>query len=187
MSTTAELLIRAQEALDERIAKARAGGMAVTAKGEKLFTVTNGAKSAYTVDFRSIATGVCSCEDFAARGKVLHACKHSAAVVLTQWPDACDRWETKIQALAEESVRALPTDPEPEPKQEPAASAPDPEPTSVFVTVDEALVAAAIEAAMPIVMEVVMEALASQATEIMRKTIATLLAARAATGMEVQK
>ena len=170
MSTTQELLTKAKGALDERIAKARAGGVKITVKADKVFVVTNGSGHAYEVSFLQAPTGVCACEDFMARGKYLHACKHTAVVVLTQWPDNFDRWEARIRAMAEESVRALPADPEPSPVPE---TAPAPVAiTTAPAAMTQELVTAVIEAAMPLLMALVMDALAASVSNIVQQTSA---------------
>ncbi len=170
MSTTQELLAKAKGALDERIAKARAGGVKLTVKADKVFVVTNGSGHAYEVSFLQAPTGICACEDFMARGKYLHACKHTAVAVLTQWPDNFDRWEAKVRSMAEESVRALPADPEPPPAPE---TAPAPAAiTTVPAAMTQALVTAVIEAAMPLLMALVMDALAASVRTIVQQTVA---------------
>ncbi len=170
MSTTQELLAKAKGALDERIAKARAGGVKLTVKADKVFVVTNGSGHAYEVSFLQAPTGICACEDFMARGKYLHACKHTAVAVLTQWPDNFDRWEAKVRSMAEESVRALPADPEPPPAPE---TAPAPAAiTTVPAAMTQALVTAVIEAAMPLLMALVMDALAASVRAIVQQTVA---------------
>jgi len=172
MSTTQELLAKAKAALDERIAKARAGGVKLTVKADKVFVVTNGSGHAYEVSFLQAPTGVCACEDFMARGKYLHACKHTAVAVLTQWPDNFDRWEAKVRSMAEASVRALPADPEPPPVPE---TAPTPEPAAITTApaaMTQELVTAVIEAAMPLLMALVMDALAASVSTIVQQTVA---------------
>ena len=55
-------------------------------------------------------TGVCSCRDFqATKGP---ACKHTAMVVLAEWPNSLSRWKAKVRTLCA-------PEPEPAPQPEP--------------------------------------------------------------------
>ena len=189
--STEELLVRGMTALDERIAKARAGGFKVVAKAEKLFAVTNGEGGAYEADFSGTNTGVCDCPDFKTRGRYLHACKHTAATVLDQWPNAFERWEVKVRALARASIAQLPAETEvdsaPAPSMQPAIPAPDPglseaqdgatgaggmaTPPSAAapMTVDEQFVTTVVQATLPLVLARMLAAIEEAAPEITRQ------------------
>jgi hypothetical protein len=200
--STEELLVRGMTALDERMTKARAGGFKVVAKAEKLFVVTNGDGGAYEADFSGTNTGVCNCPDFKTRGRYLHACKHTAATVLDQWPNAFDRWEVKVRALARASIVELPAEPEPEPipatSAQPADLAPSrnlpaltarpgsqgqddvaeagrmttPLSAAATMTVGEQLVAAVVQATLPLMLARVLTAIEEAAPEITRQVLA---------------
>lgn len=192
--STEELLIRGMTALDERIAKARAGGFKVVAKAEKRFMVTNGEGGAYEADFSGTNTGVCDCPDFTSRGRYLHACKHTAAAVLDQWPNAFERWEVKVRALARASIAQMPDEPEPEPaatpSTQPAVLAPDPilgrgqegiaetgrtatlPSAAAPATVGEQLVTAVVQATLPLMLARVLTAIEEAAPEITRQVLA---------------
>jgi hypothetical protein len=192
--STEELLVRGMTALDERIAKARAGGFQVVVKTEKRFVVTNGEGGAYEADFSGINTGVCTCPDFKTRGRYLHACKHTAAIVLDQWPNAFERWEVKVRALARASIAQLPAETEVEPASapsaQPAVPAPDPGLSEVQdgvagtggtatppsaaapTTVDEQLVTAVVQATLPLVLARVLAVIEEGASEITRQVLA---------------
>jgi len=205
-----ELLVRGMTALDERIAKARAGGFQVVVKTEKRFAVTNGEGGAYEADFSGINTGVCTCPDFKTRGRYLHACKHTAATVLDQWPNAFDRWEVKVRALARASIAQLPAEtevePAPAPSAQPAVPAPDPGLSEVQdgvagtdgtatppsaaapTTVDEQLVTAVVQATLPLVLARVLAAVEEGASEITRQVLAdATCAALPGAGQEVSQ
>jgi len=166
--TKKERIARAPAAITERIERARSQPPRVTEKADKVFAVANGNGEDYEVSFAATSTGACTCEDFTTRGKLLAMCKHTAAVVLAQWPDNFERWETKIRELSAAAIAALPDDPEPELASAPPAPA----------TVDAALVAAVVAAALPIVLEIMMDALAANAEAIAVKTAAILRAAQ---------
>jgi hypothetical protein len=174
--STEELLVRGMTALDERIAKARAGGFQVVAKAEKRFVVTNGEGSAYEADFSGTNTGVCNCPDFKTRGRYLHACKHTAATVLDQWPAAFDRWEVKVRALARASIAQLPAETEPEPAPttsvQPPAGTPTPSAAAEPPTAHEQLVMAVVQATLPLVLARVLAAIEEAAPEITRQVLA---------------
>ena len=190
--STEELLIRGMTALDERIAKARAGGFKVVAKTEKRFVVTNGEGGAYEADFSGTNTGVCDCPDFTGRGRCLHACKHTAAAVLDQWPNAFERWEVKVRALARASIAQMPDEPEPAATLgiQPAVLAPDPilgrgqngiaengrtatlPPAAAPATVGEQLVTAVVQATLPLMLARVLTAIEEAAPEITRQVLA---------------
>ena len=190
--STEELLIRGMTALDERIAKARAGGFKVVAKAEKRFVVTNGEGGAYEADFSGTNTGVCDCPDFTGRGRYLHACKHTAAAVLDQWPNAFERWEVKVRALARASIAQMPDEPEPAATLgiQPAALAPDPilgrgqdgvaetdraatlPSAAAPATVGEQLVTAVVQATLPLMLARVLTAIEEAAPEITRQVLA---------------
>lgn len=161
--TKQERIARAPAAIAERIERARQAPPRVTAKTLSVFAVANGDGNAYEVSFAQTPTGVCTCEDFTTRGALLAMCKHTAAVVLAQWPDNFDRWETRVREASAAALAALPDDPEPEP-----AAAP----------LDAALVAAVITAALPVVMEALLDALAASVEAITAKTAAALAAAQ---------
>lgn len=190
--STEELLIRGMTALDERIAKARAGGFKVVAKAEKRFVVTNGEGGAYEADFSGTNTGVCDCPDFTGRGRYLHACKHTAAAVLDQWPNAFERWEVKVRALARASIAQIPDEPEPAATLgiQPAVLAPDPilgrgqdgvaeagrmatlPSAAAPATVGEQLVTAVVQATLPLILARVLTAIEEAAPEITRQVLA---------------
>ena len=190
--STEELLIRGMTALDERIAKARAGGFKVVAKAEKRFVVTNGEGGAYEADFSGTNTGVCDCPDFTGRGRYLHACKHTAAAVLDQWPNAFERWEVKVRALARASIAQMPDEPEPAATLgiQPAVLAPDPilgrgqdgiaetgraatlPSAAAPATVGEQLVTAVVQATLPLMLARVLTAIEEAAPEITRQVLA---------------
>jgi len=190
--STEELLIRGMTALDERIAKARAGGFKVVAKAEKRFVVTNGEGGAYEADFSGTNTGVCDCPDFTGRGRYLHACKHTAAAVLDQWPNAFERWEVKVRALARASIAQMPDEPEPAATLgiQPAVLAPDPilgrgqdgvaetdraatlPSAAAPTTVGEQLVTAVVQATLPLMLARVLTAIEEAAPEITRQVLA---------------
>jgi len=179
--STEELLVRGMTALDERIAKALAGGFKVVAKTDKRFVVTNGDGGAYEADFSGTNTGVCNCPDFASRGRYLHACKHTAATVLDQWPNAFERWEVKVRALARASIAQLPAESEPEPAPatgvQPSVGTP---PTSQATepTTDRApLVAAVVQATLPLVLARILTAVEEAAPEITRQVLADMACA----------
>jgi uncharacterized Zn finger protein len=151
-------------ALDERIAKARAGSLQVVARTATRFAVTNGEGGAYEADFSAANTGVCDCPDFASRGRYLHACKHTAAVVLSQWPAAWDRWESKVRALARASIAQLPAEAQAE--STPAAAAP--------AITNAQLVSTVVQAALPLVLARVLAALAEAAPELTRQVLVDL-------------
>ena len=93
--------------VEERIERAREGLKSGRYKvlrvkpiedGESRFIVRNGDGVPYAVSFRNgKPTGVCTCPDFI--GRKGPACKHTAMVVLAEWPDAFDRWTEKVKAL----------------------------------------------------------------------------------------
>lgn len=179
--STEELLVRGMTALDERIAKARAGGLKIVAKADKQFVVTNGEGGAYEADFSGTNTGVCNCPDFASRGRYLHACKHTAAIVLDQWPGAFERWEAKVRTLARASIAQLPAESEPEPssavKGQPPAGTP-PATQAAEPTTDRAqLVAAVVQATLPLVLARVLTAVEEAAPEITRQVLADMACA----------
>ncbi|MBM3122387.1 MAG: hypothetical protein FJZ97_09425 [Chloroflexi bacterium] len=179
--STEELLVRGMSALDERIAKARAGGFKVVAKTDKRFEVTNGEGSVYEADFSGTNTGVCNCPDFASRGRYLHACKHTTAAVLDQWPTAFARWEVKVRALARTSIAQLPAEPEPElpaaaDAQPPAGTPPAPQATAP-PTADAQLVMAVVQATLPLVLAQVLAAVEEAAPEITRQVLAAMACA----------
>ena len=161
--TKKERIARAPAAIAERIDRARQAPPRVTAKTDKVFTVANGDGRAYEVSFAQAPVGACTCDDFTTRGALLAMCKHTAAVVLAQWPDNFDRWETRVREASAAALAALPDDPEPEP-----AAAP----------IDAALVTAVVTAALPIVMEAMLDALAASVEAITAKTAAALAAAQ---------
>lgn len=165
--TKKERIARAPAAIAERIDRARQAPPRVTAKTDKVFTVANGDGRAYEVSFAQAPVGACTCDDFTTRGALLAMCKHTAAVVLAQWPDNFDRWETRVREASAAALAALPDDPEPEPAAEPAAA-----------PIDAALVAVVITAALPIVMEAMLDALAASVEAITAKTAAALAAAQ---------
>ena len=191
--STEELLVRGMTALDERITKARAGGFEVVAKAEKRFVVTNGDGGAYEADFSGTNTGVCNCPDFTSRGRYLHACKHTAAAVLDQWPNAFDRWEVKVRALARTSIAQMPAETEaesvPATSTQPAVPGPNPglsqgedgatgvggmaTPPSAAepMTVDEQFVTAVVQATLPLVLAQVLAAIEEAAPEITRQVL----------------
>jgi len=77
---------------------------------ESRFIIENGDGVPYAVSFRGDKpTGACTCPDFI--GRKGPACKHTAMVVLDQWPDAFERWAEKVRALCK-PVEALPEEPQ---------------------------------------------------------------------------
>jgi hypothetical protein len=176
--STEELLVRGMTALDERITKARAGGFKIVARADKRFVVTNGEGGAYEADFSGTNTGVCNCPDFASRGRYLHACKHTAAIVLDQWPGAFERWEVKVRTLARASIAQLPAESEPEPAPatgvQPSAGTP-PAPQATDPATDHAqLVAAVVQATLPLVLARILTAVEEAAPEITRQVLADM-------------
>jgi len=179
--STEELLVRGMTALDERIAKAHAGGFKVVAKTDKRFVVTNGEGGAYEADFSGTNTGACNCPDFASRGRYLHACKHTAAIVLDQWPGAFERWEAKVRTLARASIAQLPAESEPEPAPatgvQPSVGTP-PTAQAAEPTTDRAqLVAAVVQATLPLVLARILTAVEEAAPEITRQVLADMACA----------
>jgi len=176
--STDELLVRGMAALDERITKARAGGFKVVAKTEKQFVVTNGEGGAYAADFSGTNTGVCDCPDFKTRGRYLHACKHTAATVLDQWPNAFDRWEVKVRALARASIAQMPAEPEPESvpaaTTQPSGGTETPPSAAAPTTADEQIVTSVVQATLPLVMARVLAVIEEGASEITRQVLADL-------------
>jgi hypothetical protein len=82
---------------------------AKAAQALNTFAVRNGKQDAptYTVAFYEDArTGKCTCPDFRKHGP---ACKHTALVVMGQWPGQLERWQEQVHALCA-------ADPEPEPQ-----------------------------------------------------------------------
>jgi hypothetical protein len=132
----------------------------------------------YEVDFRSVKTGVCTCPDFQKRGDKLHVCKHTARVVLDEWPDNYERYQAKVRELATASIAALPADPAPPTPPEP----PTPPPTAPAASIacpavsgiDAALIAVVVEATLPIVMALVMDTLAASTADVTAKVLAAL-------------
>ncbi len=171
--STDELLARGMTALDERIAKARAGSLQVVAQAEKRFVVTNGEGGAYEADFSGTNTGVCDCPDFASRGRYLHACKHTAAVVLAQWPAAWDRWESKVRALARASIAQLPAE-----TRSASTLAPDnpplPATAAAPASANAQLVSAVIQAALPLVLARLLAVLEEAVPELTRQVLVDL-------------
>ena len=171
--STDELLARGMTALDERIAKARAGSLQVVAQTEKRFVVTNGEGGAYEADFSGTNTGVCDCPDFASRGRYLHACKHTAAVVLAQWPAAWDRWESKVRALARASIAQLPAE-----TRSASTLGPDNPPllaaAAAPASANAQLVSAVIQAALPLVLARLLAVLEEAAPELTRQVLVDL-------------
>lgn len=183
--STEELLARGMTALDERIAKARAGGFKVVVKTAKRFAVTNGEGGAYETDFSAANTGVCDCPDFVSRGKHLHACKHTAAVVLDQWPNAWERWEDKVRALARASIAQLPAETQPESTPAPSAQTLQsqnlpadgmalPAAAGAPAIASAQFVSTVVQAALPLVMARVLAALEEAAPELTRQVLVDL-------------
>jgi hypothetical protein len=81
------------------------------------FEVRNGENAGgapYTVAFyEDHPTGQCTCPDYQGRGGP--ACKHTAMVVLGQWPQQFERWQQRLRELCA-------------PEQEPESAAPQPDP-----------------------------------------------------------
>lgn len=176
--STEELLVRSMAALDERIAKARAGGLKIGVKADRQFVVANGEGGVYAADFSKTNTGVCNCPDFVSHGRYLHACKHTAAIVLDQWPDAFERWEAKVRALVRAGIAQLPADSEPElpsavKGQPPAGISPATRATEP-TTAHTQLVAAAVQATLPLVLAQILAAVEEAAPEITRQVLADM-------------
>lgn len=104
------------EARIERARKALETGQytiepAASPSAKAAFAVYNGENAngdPYTVTFdEAHPTGTCTCPDFRERGGP--ACKHTAMVVLGQWPQQFDRWQKKVrdQSLAQTIEQAL--------------------------------------------------------------------------------
>ncbi len=92
-------------------------------EGEYRFIVTNGDGVPYAVSFRGDKpTGVCTCPDFI--GRKGPACKHTAMVALSEWPDAFGRWTEKVKALCRPAEPEESEQPEPQqPTQTPTVPA----------------------------------------------------------------
>lgn len=67
-------------------------------------------RTSYVVAFdENCRTGTCTCPDFCdTRGP---ACKHTAMVVLDQWPDSFDRWCGQVRALCAGEPALIPYTP----------------------------------------------------------------------------
>jgi len=168
----AEWLPRGLAALDERFAKAKAEKYTVKTLADRKFAVTNGEGGAYEVDFTATNTGVCNCPDFQSRGGLLHACKHTARIVLEQWPAAYERYQAKVRELATASITAKVRAAEAETAQsapaEPAASAQPPTPVS------RDLITAVVTATLSRAMTEVIEALEAKTAAIAEAVVAEL-------------
>ena len=168
----AEWLPRGLAALDERFAKAKAEKFTVKVVADRKFAVTNGEGGAYEVDFTAMNTGVCNCPDFQSRGSLLHACKHTARIVLEQWPSAYERYQVKVRELATASITAKVRAAEAETAQsapaEPAPSAQPPMPVS------RDLITAVVTATLSRAMTEVIEALEAKTAAIAEAVVAEL-------------
>jgi len=151
----AEWLPRGLAALDERFARAKAEKYTVKTLADRKFAVTNGEGGAYEVDFTATNTGVCNCPDFQSRGSLLHACKHTARIVLEQWPAAYERYQVKVRELATASITARARAAEAEAPQSPPTEPASSRQPSAALTRDliMAIVAATLSRAMTEVIE----------------------------------
>jgi uncharacterized Zn finger protein len=163
----AEWLPRGLAALDERFAKAKAEKYTVKTLADRKFAVTNGEGGAYEVDFTATNTGVCNCPDFQSRGGLLHACKHTARIVLEQWPAAYERYQAKVRELATASITAEVEAAQSAPA-EPAPSAQPPMPGS------RDLITAVVTATLSRAMTEVIEALEAKTAAIAEAVVAEL-------------
>ena len=167
----AEWLPRGLAALDERFAKAKAEKYTVKTLADRKFAVTNGEGGAYEVDFTATNTGVCNCPDFQSRGGLLHACKHTARIVLEQWPAAYERYQAKVRELATASITAKVRATEAEAAQSPPAeAAPSPPPAPM----PSDLIAAVVRATLSRAMTEVIEALEAKTAAIVEAVVAEL-------------
>jgi len=168
----AEWLPRGLAALDERFAKAKAEKFTVKTLADRKFAVTNGEGGAYEVDFTATNTGVCNCPDFQSRGGLLHACKHTARIVLEQWPAAYERYQVKVRELATASItakaRAAEAEATQSPPTEPAAL---PQPA---VPASRDLITAIVNATLSRAMTEVIEALEAKTVAIAEAVAAEL-------------
>jgi len=118
-------IARARQALDGGrvtirsvdVPTARAAGATAT------YAVRNGENAGgdpYIVAFyERTPTGVCSCPDFqATQGP---ACKHTAMVVLAEWPNSLGRWKARVRTLCASAPERAPA-PQPEPQIAPPAA-----------------------------------------------------------------
>ena len=174
----AEWLPRGLAALDERFARAKAEKFTVKTLAERKFAVTNGDGGAYEVDFTATNTGVCNCPDFQSRGSLLHACKHTARIVLEQWPAAYERYQAKVRELATASITAKVRAAEAEAQSAPAAPAPAPQ---LAAPVSRDLIIAVVRATLSRVMTEVLEALEARSAAIAEAVAAELAQERAQT------
>ena len=168
----AEWLPRGLAALDERFAKTKAEKYTVKVVADRKFAVTNGEGGAYEVDFTATNTGVCNCPDFQSRGGLLHACKHTARIVLEQWPAAYERYQAKVRELATASITAKVRAADVEAAQSaPAESAPS---AQLPMPVSRDLITAVVTATLSRAMTEVIEALEAKTAAIAEAVVAEL-------------
>jgi len=168
----AEWLPRGLAALDERFAKAKAEKFTVKVVADRKFAVTNGEGGAYEVDFTATNTGVCNCPDFQSRGSLLHACKHTARIVLEQWPAAYERYQVKVRELATASITAKARAAEAEATQAPPTESASSGQPSAALTPD--LITAIVTATLSRAMTEVIEVLEAKTAAIAEAVVAEL-------------
>ena len=168
----AEWLPRGLAALDERFAKAKAEKYTVKTLADRKFAVTNGEGGAYEVDFTATNMGVCNCPDFQSRGSLLHACKHTARIVLEQWPAAYERYQARVRALATASITAWAQAAEAE--AAPPSPADLPDPAQPAAPPARELITAVVHATLSRVMTEVLEALEARSAAIAEAVAAEL-------------
>lgn len=173
----AEWLPRGMAALDERFAKAQAEKYTVRTLADRKFAVTNGEGGVYEVDFTVTNTGECNCPDFQSRGSLLHACKHTARIVLEQWPAAYERYQARVRVLATASITARAQAAEAEAAPSPPADPPVPAQPAAPPARD--LITAIVTATLSRVMTEVLEALESKSAAIAEAVAAELAGAGA--------
>ncbi len=83
-------LVQGLAALDDRLLKAKSEQLTVRGAGDLAFVVQNGDGVDYTVEFKTVRTGTCTCADFAKRGKSLGTCEHILRAVVVTWPERLD-------------------------------------------------------------------------------------------------
>ena len=168
----AEWLPRGMAALYEQFAKAQAEKYTVRTLADRKFAVTNGEGGVYEVDFTVTNTGECNCPDFQSRGSLLHACKHTARIVLEQWPAAYERYQAKVRELATASItakaRAAEAEAPQSPPTEPAAL------SQPVVPVSRDLITAVVNATLSRAMTEVIEALEAKTVAIAEAVAAEL-------------
>ena len=164
-------LAQGMAALDERFAQAQAEQYSIRALTDRQFAVTHGDGGSYDVDFTTTPTGVCTCPDFQSHGSLLHACRHTARIVLKQWPAAYARYQAKVRELATASLTAQAG------AAEVAAELASPTAPPLPAAPHE-LIAAVVTATLSRAMTAVLDVLAAQTTTIMAAVVTELAAQR---------